>query len=366
MSMPDGYETTVGERGLKLSGGEKQRALIARAIVQRPKLLILDEPTNHLDIQTTEWLEKFLKEFKGAQLIVSHDRFFLDQVCTRIVEVDNLRAWTWKGNYSQFVKQKAESEAALGDLIKNTEKKIQSTMGALAQMKRANKYDKSISAKHKMIERMQQEVKALRARVPKQRKSLIMTLDAVDKEEYEKKNKYFYDQYYEGKLDYDEWAEFALTSIKGKQPEEITDLLANFLSSVIEPMINIYALRLLHEHNHNNDIMLLASATNSVIVKPIAKRLGFKNIVSTEVEIIDGFYTGKVLGIPALGEGKLVKVKEWMSKNNINSFNDTTFYSDSINDLPLMAEVNKAVAVNPDDLLREECDSRSWEIIDLP
>jgi ATP-binding cassette subfamily F protein 3 len=92
-----------------------------------------------------------------------------------------LRAWTWKGNYSQFVKQKAESEAALGDLIKNTEKKIQSTMGALAQMKRANKYDKSISAKHKMIERMQQEVKALRARVPKQRKSLIMTLDAVDK-----------------------------------------------------------------------------------------------------------------------------------------------------------------------------------------
>ena len=68
-------------------------------------------------------------------------------------------------------------------------------------------------------------------------------------------------------------------------------------------MINIYALRLLHEHNHNNDIMLLASATNSVIVKPIAKRLGFKNIVSTEVEIIDGFYTGKVLGIPALGRG---------------------------------------------------------------
>ena len=55
-----------------------------------------------------------------------------------------------------------------------------------------------------------------------------------------------------------------------------------------------------------------------------------------------------------------------MSKNNINDFHDTTFYSDSINDLPLMAEVNKAVAVNPDDLLREECDSRSWEVIDLP
>ncbi len=167
----------------KLSGGEKAKLALARQLVglSGVDVMFLDEPTNHLDIQTTEWLEKFLKEFKGAQLIVSHDRFFLDQVCTRIVEVDNLKAWNWKGNYSQFVKQKAESAAALGDLIKNIEKKIQSTMGALAQMKRANKYDKSISAKHKMIERMQQEVKAHRARVPKQRKSLIMTLDAVDK-----------------------------------------------------------------------------------------------------------------------------------------------------------------------------------------
>ena len=74
--------------------------------------------------------------------------------------------------------------------------------------------------------------------------NFLIEQGVVDKEEYEKKNKYFYDQYYEGKLDYDEWAEFALTTIKGKQPEEITDLLANFLSSVIEPMINIYALRL--------------------------------------------------------------------------------------------------------------------------
>lgn len=167
----------------KLSGGEKAKLALARQLVGLAgvDVMFLDEPTNHLDIQTTEWLEKFLKDFNGAQLIVSHDRFFLDQVCTRIVEVDNLRAWTWKGNYSQFVKQKAESEAALGDLIKNIEKKIQSTMGALAQMKRANKYDKSISAKHKMIERMQQEVKALRARVPKQRKDLIMKMDATEK-----------------------------------------------------------------------------------------------------------------------------------------------------------------------------------------
>ena len=131
-------------------------------------------------------------------------------------------------------------------------------------------------------------------------------------------------------------------------------------------MINIYALRLLHNHYHNNDVMLLASATNSVIVTPIAKRLGFKNIVATEVEIVNGVYSGKFQNTPALGEGKLQKVKEWMRRNDFSDFKNTIFYSDSINDFPLLLAVNKAVAVNPDNKLREECEKRSWEIVDLP
>ena len=167
----------------QLSGGEKAKLALARQLVGLSGIdvMFLDEPTNHLDIQTTEWLEAFLKDFKGAQLIVSHDRYFLDQVCNRIVEVDNLRAWPWKGNYSQFIVQKVASEQALNERIGNLEKKIQSTTGAIQQMKRANKYDKSISAKHKMITRMQQELKALKARVPKKRKPLILKLDAIDK-----------------------------------------------------------------------------------------------------------------------------------------------------------------------------------------
>ena len=196
--------------------------------------------------------------------------------------------------------------------------------------------------------------------------NFLIDIGYVNKDEYEKKNQYFYDKYYEGKLDYDEWAEFALSTIKGKRPEEIENLLNKFLSSVIEPMINIYALRLLHNHYHNNDVMLLASATNSVIVNPIAKRLGFENIVATEVEIVNGVYSGKFQNIPALGEGKLQKVREWMRSNNFSDFKNTTFYSDSINDFPLLSVVNKAVAVNPDNKLREECEKRSWEIVDLP
>ena len=167
----------------KLSGGEKAKLALARQLVGLAgvDVIFLDEPTNHLDIETTEWLEEFINEFVGAQLIVSHDRYFLDQVCTRIVEVDNLRNWNYKGNYSEFLKQKQNFLAALDDRIKNVEKKIANTQNALRSMKSANKYDKSISAKHKMIERMQQELKALNARKPKQRKGLRFNLEAADK-----------------------------------------------------------------------------------------------------------------------------------------------------------------------------------------
>ena len=196
--------------------------------------------------------------------------------------------------------------------------------------------------------------------------NFLINENYVDKHEYEKRNQYFYDQYYEGNLDYDEWAEFALSTIKGKTPFDLKEPLSKFLSTVIEPMINIYALRLLHNHHHDNDIMLLASATNSVLVEPIARRLGFENIVATEVEIIDGVYTGKVYGRPALGQGKLTKVEEWAAQNNIKDFKDAIFYSDSINDLPLLSEVGVPIAVNPDDQLRNLSIKNNWEVIDLP
>ena len=196
--------------------------------------------------------------------------------------------------------------------------------------------------------------------------NFLINENYVDKHEYAKRNQYFYNQYYEGNLDYDEWAEFALSTMKGKTPFDLEELLSKFLSTVIEPMINIYALRLLHNHHHDNDIMLLASATNSVLVEPIARRLGFENIVATEVEIIDGVYTGKVYGRPALGQGKLTKVEEWAAQNNIKDFKDAIFYSDSINDLPLLSEVGVPIAVNPDDQLRNLSIKNNWEVIDLP
>ncbi|MFO1478124.1 MAG: ABC-F family ATP-binding cassette domain-containing protein [Verrucomicrobiota bacterium] len=101
------------ERRLEgLSGGELRRVALARALVSRPDLLILDEPTNHLDPESIEWLAEFLEEFPGAFLAVTHDRFFLDRVARRMVELSEGRFFTHNGNYTDYLLARAERKAA--------------------------------------------------------------------------------------------------------------------------------------------------------------------------------------------------------------------------------------------------------------
>jgi len=94
-----------------LSGGEKRRVALCRALIGQPDLLILDEPTNHLDTRSVEWLEGFLRSYTGTCLLVTHDRFFLDRVATRIVELKTGKFYSYTGNYSNFLTVKAEREA---------------------------------------------------------------------------------------------------------------------------------------------------------------------------------------------------------------------------------------------------------------
>jgi len=188
----------------------------------------------------------------------------------------------------------------------------------------------------------------------------------VDAKSYEERNKYFFDQYHQGTLDIAEYAGFSIGSFIEIGKEKLPEILDKFLLTVIEPMINIYALRLIHKHYENDDQLLLASATNKVLVDLIAKRLEFPNVIATIPEQINGTFTGKILEPSALGEGKLLRVKEWMDKNGYKDFSGTTFYSDSINDLPLLESVDKPIAVNPDEKLREISINNSWEIVDLP
>ncbi len=94
-----------------LSGGYRKRVALATALMSDPEVLLMDEPTNHLDALSVEWLQDYLKRFRGALLLVTHDRYFLDQVTTRILEIDRGDLFTYDGNYSYFLEKKAESEA---------------------------------------------------------------------------------------------------------------------------------------------------------------------------------------------------------------------------------------------------------------
>jgi ATP-binding cassette subfamily F protein uup len=96
-----------------LSGGEQRRVALCRSIISQPDLLILDEPTNHLDTDSIEWLAEFLESYRGAFLLVTHDRYFLDRITTTIVELSNGKAYSYSGNYTDYLISKAEREATL-------------------------------------------------------------------------------------------------------------------------------------------------------------------------------------------------------------------------------------------------------------
>ncbi len=143
----------------RLSGGEKMRVALARILLEEPDLLILDEPTNHLDIKAIEWLENFLKSFRGGVLIVSHDRYFLDQVTTRVAELQNGTIHERSGNYSTYLQQKQmrkefvlREKKRLTREIKETEELIQRLM-SMRKIKAAR-------SREKEKERIEKQLKA--------------------------------------------------------------------------------------------------------------------------------------------------------------------------------------------------------------
>ena len=167
----------------QLSGGERAKVALARQLVGLDEIdmFFLDEPTNHLDLSTLQWLENFLANFQGAQLVVSHDRYFLDRVCTHILEIHDAHLRGYSGNYTSYLQQKELFLQTLDDRMSKCEKEIKRLNGALQSMKRANKYDKSISQKHQMLSRAQRELKWLKKLKPKERRGLQFNLQSIEK-----------------------------------------------------------------------------------------------------------------------------------------------------------------------------------------
>ncbi len=119
-----------------LSGGQKKRVAIAKALIQPADLLILDEPTNHLDNETVEWLETFLASYKGALLMVTHDRYFLNRVTNHIFELDNGKLYVYEGNYETYLEKKAEREEIA---LQNEDKRQNTLRRELAWLRRGAK-----------------------------------------------------------------------------------------------------------------------------------------------------------------------------------------------------------------------------------
>ena len=140
-----------------LSGGQRKRVALARLILENPDLIILDEPTNHLDIEIIEWLENYLTRSRITLLMVTHDRYFLDRVCNKIIEIDNKQIYTYDGNYDYYLRRRKERiEAMAAELakVKNTLRREQEWMSRQPQA-RAGKAKYRIDSFYELKKRSQ-------------------------------------------------------------------------------------------------------------------------------------------------------------------------------------------------------------------
>lgn len=150
---PSQYDQSVDS----LSGGERTRLCLARLLLQKPDLLLLDEPTNHLDMETLEWLENYLSAYKGSVLVISHDRYFLDHVCTCMVEILMGTSEQYSGNYTRYIAQREERFEARMRAYELQQKEIERQQAIIARYRMYNR-EKSIRAaesREKALERME-------------------------------------------------------------------------------------------------------------------------------------------------------------------------------------------------------------------
>lgn len=140
-----------------LSGGQKMRIALGRLLLTKPDIIILDEPTNHLDMTSISWLENFLSNYQGSVIIVSHDRYFIDKIASKIVEIDNKNAFVYNGNYSFYAEKRAQIRAAQMKAYLNQQQEIKHQEEVITKLKQFNR-EKSIKraeSREKMLDKIE-------------------------------------------------------------------------------------------------------------------------------------------------------------------------------------------------------------------
>jgi HAD superfamily hydrolase (TIGR01490 family) len=189
----------------------------------------------------------------------------------------------------------------------------------------------------------------------------------LDRNTYEAQNRAYYEQYVAGTLDIHEYLGFALRPLAAHAPQDLARWHADFMHSRILPMVGAQARALVRRHLERGDLCAIITATNSFVTGPIAREFGVAHLIATEPEARAGRFTGRVAGTPCFREGKVRRLDEWLAAQGrgLADFDESSFYSDSHNDLPLLERVSRPVAVDPDQTLESEAGRRGWEVISL-
>ena len=147
----DDFDKQVGN----LSGGQKTRVALCKLLLEKPDIIMLDEPTNHLDLNSIKWLETYLLNYNGAVLIIAHDRYFLDKIVTKVIEIENHKSHTYEGNYSDFAKKKKENRDALMNLYLKQQSEIKHQEEVIAKLRsyKQEKFYKRAQSREKVLEK---------------------------------------------------------------------------------------------------------------------------------------------------------------------------------------------------------------------
>jgi HAD superfamily hydrolase (TIGR01490 family) len=192
----------------------------------------------------------------------------------------------------------------------------------------------------------------------------LVECGVVDGAAYQAANERFYADYREGQLDIEAFLRFALRPLCENDLADLLRWRAEFVTRRIEPIILASAEALLDRHRAAGDTLLIITATNAFVTAPIAERYDIAHLIATEPEFADGRYTGAIVGVPAFQHGKVERLEQWLNERE-ESLEGSYFYSDSINDLPLLERVDHPVAVDPDPRLAALALERGWPILSL-